>query len=263
MKTVALILVLFLAVVFYLETCLRSSAPPPGGPVSSLPSQPFVPVFSTVAVSPAVKPFAGAAIDMPSARLTEQELEDGWTEIRQGIFDGEFERLVEVLRLKLDDEFILAVEKDPLMVSYQHGQLGSLLIHACSLGRLKSAQYLIDHGADSNVATRGGETPLSACIFSTGNSKFPVDHVNLIDLILKSGADATTVGTRKGKWSTSHDMMIASDTYLEYGIKLQRSKPYHFIPRNAVLARLRDHLDLPCDAMLPINANSLYLIDGE
>jgi hypothetical protein len=237
MKTMALIVVLFLAVVVYLEW----TAPPTRKAV----------------------PFAGAPIPIPSVRLTQEQIDDGWTVVRQGIFDGEFEKLMELLRRKKDDEFIEAVEKDPLMVKYQHGQLGSLLIPACSFGRLKCAQYLIDQGADPNVVSGNGGTALSACIRSVGNSRSPVDHVNLIDLILKSGADATVIGVRRGKWQTEHDVMLASDTYLEFGVKLQRSKAYHFIPRNAVLARLREHLDLPCDAMLPINANSLYLIDDE
>lgn len=256
MRTMTLVLILFVAVIVYLGS---SSILPPSGAVPL----PIVTSLSTQRVVPPVKPSAGAAIPMPSVRLTQQQIDDGWTVPKQGIFDQEFERLMELLRRKQDDEFIQALEKDPLFVAYQHGQLGSLLILTCSFGRMKCAQYLIDHGADPNVVSANGGTALSACIFAVGFSMTPVDHVNLIDLILKSGADATIVGVRKGSWNTEHDVMLASDTYLEFGVKLQRSKPYHFIPRNAVLARLREHLDLPCDAMLPINANSRYLIDGE
>jgi hypothetical protein len=263
MKSMLLILILFLAVIVYVESRGRSSAPPRGGQLNSLPSPVFMTGSSKGGVVPAAQPSAGAAIPMPSVRLTQQQIEDGWSAPKQGIFDDEFRRLMDLLRRKRDDEFIAALEKDPLFINYQHGQLGTLLISTCWFERLKSAQYLIEHGADLNIISASGETPLSACIQTAGTSKSPSDHVALMELLLKSGADAAVVGIRRGKWKTDRDVMLASDTYLEYGVKLQRSKWYHRIPRNAVLARLRDHLDLPCDAMLPINANSLYLIDDQ
>ena len=73
------------------------------------------------------------------------------------------------------------------------------------------------------------------------------------------GYQFSSIANPDGTFKTERTLILSADTLIKLGIKYQRSPNDHSIARSWLIAHLRDHMDLPVDAMLPLNANSLYL----
>jgi hypothetical protein len=162
-----------------------------------------------------------------------------------------------------NDEAIQLLEEHPELHTYRHSRCGLLLYDCAGNGRQELVRYLLQRRADPNIAELHGSNSLFSCIegaesYQQAIDGIPRDYAEVMDLLLKAGgrADAKTnlVGT---VIKTSHEEITGSDTLLEAGVKFQSCR-YQNRARSAVLARLREALDLPVDALLPLNADSLY-----
>jgi len=186
-----------------------------------------------------------------------------------GPLDDEFDALVKQLDQVTVEEAIEILRNQPKLIRYHHSWKGTLLFNAIRRGRSPLVQYLLDQGVDPNARTRHGFHPLQYCFEALRFKQLAVDGTGRVcvdevfDLLLKAGADPrSTSDLFHFHISTENDVIKPTDTILEVGEKYQRCHHNHCMERNAVLARLRDALGLPVDAMLPINANSLYLQDS-
>ena len=170
-----------------------------------------------------------------------------------------------------EEELIEALERKPEMVNYQpQGRRGTLLFTAAALGRLRVAQYLLQHGANPNHCGEYLDVPLLICLQNVGVIKTELSEsqgmIAVFDLLLNHGASPKLMGYQfssianpDGTFKTERTLILSADTLIKLGIKYQRSPNDHSIARSWLIAHLRDHMDLPVDAMLPLNANSLYL----
>jgi hypothetical protein len=168
---------------------------------------------------------------------------------------GEFDRVMQTL------------EEHPDLITSKHSQKGTLLFRA--LGRRGNvlAKYLLERGADPNATSYwGGFTPLASCVEMAGSLDLPqpegvvvsCDYLGAVELLLAHGADPNRARFPLGIHLAAGHPKQQSESLLEGGERLQRSKFDHSTKRNAVMACVRDHLGLPVDAMLPLNAPSFY-----
>lgn len=171
--------------------------------------------------------------------------------------DAEFQAAYRLMRKGKMAEILRMLEEDPELITWEHQDNGGLLNAAAGYGHIQIVEYLLEHGANPNTRNQHGVTPLYNCVISQGDAGG--DYVGTVDLLLAHGADIDARFYPLSILKILHGIEVThKDTMLEYGEKLQRSKWNHSISRNAVMARLREHMELPVDAMLPLNATSLY-----
>lgn len=175
------------------------------------------------------------------------------------IFDGSESQAIKVLK------------EHPDLAKYRHPRAGTLLNAAAARGRAKVAEHLIRRGADPNESV-DGRTPLHICILfcttglETPDQGFrPIDYSEIFDLLLRKGADpkkCEIVGGEPFATSNPGEIVLipSEEPLLSLGVKLQILQGYtpNTQARNVLLARLRDYMGLPVDALLPLNAESLY-----
>lgn len=175
--------------------------------------------------------------------------------------DAEFKAAFRLLPKGKVAELLQMLEDDPELIRWEHQSFGGLLNVVAGYGQILIVQYLLEHGANPNSRDMFGATPLHECLISAGSIGVhgTVDFAGIVDLLLTHGADINaTVYPLTDRSHTGAIEVSHKDSLLEIGEKLQRSKGNHSIVRSAVMARLREHLDLPVDAMLPLNATPLY-----
>jgi hypothetical protein len=163
------------------------------------------------------------------------------------------------------DEVIQTLEAHPELITYAHSQKGTLLFP--TLGRRGNvlAAYLLEHGADPNATSYwGGWTPLCCCVDTADCLELPQhgvglrDNLGAVELLLAHGADPKRARFPVGVELASGRADQPTESLLEGGERLQRSKFRHCVQRSAIMALVRDQLGLPVDAMLPLNAPSFY-----
>ncbi len=184
----------------------------------------------------------------------------------RGLKDDEFEKLERQMDEVAVDEAIQLLENRPEMIGLQHSTKGSLLQHAVVTGRTQLVRFLLERGANPNERVMWGFNAVLNCICSVGYNRLEIDGPGricsdeILELLLLWGADPNaTSNLFHLTLQTEQGEIKPTDTMLEVGEKFQRCRFHHSIDRNAVVARLREGLGLPLDAMLPLNANSLYL----
>lgn len=175
--------------------------------------------------------------------------------------DPEFNAAYRLMEKGKVAEFLLMLEDDPELIGWEHQSAGGFLNVAAGYGQILIVQYLLEHGANPNSRDMFGATPLHNCLIRAGNIGLQrtVDYVGIADLLLTHGADINaTVYPLTDRSHTGAIEVSHKDSLLEIGERLQRSKGNDSIVRNGVMARLREHLELPVDALLPLNATSRY-----
>ncbi len=171
--------------------------------------------------------------------------------------DAEFQAAAQLMSKGKVTETLRMLEENPELITWEHQDGGGLLNTAANYGHITIVEYLLDHGANANTRNSWGATPLYFSVI--GSDYVDRDYVGVMDLLLAHGADIDARFYPLTVFTHLHGIEIThTDSMLDFGEKLQRSKWNHSIVRNAVMARLREHLDLPVDAMLPLNATPLY-----
>lgn len=181
--------------------------------------------------------------------------------------DDEFGKITRRIHNGDDDGAIELLEAHPEWIQYCNANWGSLLSVAAGAGRVPITTYLLDHGANPNALSYWNQSPLEACL---GNGKLAENcrkagldveqhRVDItFELLLARGANPHTPKSTFSHAMTENGLTSGNDL-LEFGIQLQQSRNWHGVQRSGMLASLRAYRDLPVDAMLPLNADSLYL----
>ena len=182
-----------------------------------------------------------------------------------GVRDAEFDAVSELIRRGDLDEVVQILEDDPSLITYHHSQQGTLLFRTLGIRGNELAKYMLERGADPNVMAFLGGTPLCGCVAAAGCRELPqhggrtADYLGAVELLLAHGADPERARFSRGVTLGAGWSHRPTESILEGGERLQRHKHRQTIERSVVLARIREHMGLPIDAMLPQNANSLYL----
>lgn len=178
--------------------------------------------------------------------------------------DEEFSKLKRLIATCDEDAAIAYFDQHPDLIDYCNPQSGTPLGLATGHGLTRLAAFLLDHGANPSQLNYWGQSPLELCLFgaqTTGrdgeaDNLRPVDKA--FELLLDHGSDPFARKSPHVQVRTEHGVTAETDL-LDFGIALQQSPADQCIQRNVMLAALRARRGLPVDAMLPVNADSLYL----
>ncbi len=181
--------------------------------------------------------------------------------------DDEFGKITRQIYKAEDDEVLSLLEAHPEWIRYCNANLGPLVAVAALSGRVPMVKYLLDHGANPNALNYWNQSPLELCL---GNGQFAEQFRKAgldveqrraditFELLLAHGANPNTPKSTFSHVMTEGGLTSGNDL-LDFGVQLQQSRNWHGVQRNAMLASLRAYRGLPVDAMLPLNADALYL----
>lgn len=182
-----------------------------------------------------------------------------------GLRDTEFDAISELIRRGDLDEVVQILEDDPSLITYHHSQQGTLLFRTLGIRGNELAKYMLERGADPNAVPFWGGNPLCGCVAAAGCRELPQhgggtgDYLGAVELLLAHGADPERARFPRGVTLGAGWSHRPTESIFEGGERLQRHKHNQTIERSVILARIREHMGLPVDAMLPQNTNSLYL----
>lgn len=127
--------------------------------------------------------------------------------------------------------FLLISENEELVV-YKDEFGETMLSHMCSVPySAPIIKLLVKLGADLNVVSSDGDTPLGKLIVAT----YPEDSVFTMEFLLKSGADPNLIGPSGNPplhWAIYHNKLNHAKVLLDYGAD-PFIKTTDFYPENA------------------------------